>query len=114
METYLASRHVVVSSPYSGHQLAEDSLTDLGISRKIIIRAPYYNTLPQLSEQSGLVVLLPSRIAKIFASQSAVVALPTPKELPEFDVKMHWHARHEANPAMKWLLHRVAAIGASL
>jgi hypothetical protein len=42
------------------------------------------------------------------------VALPAPMELPEFDIKMHWHARHDANPAMKWLLDPVAAIATKL
>jgi DNA-binding transcriptional LysR family regulator len=114
MENFLASRHVAVSSPYSGHQLAEDALADLGISRKIIIQTPYYTALPQLISQSDLVVLLPSRIANIFSTQSAVVAIPAPMELPDFEVKMHWHARHEANPAIKWLVDRVAAVSTRL
>lgn len=102
MENFLASRHVAVSSPYSGHQLSEDALVDLSISRRIIIQTPYYTALPQLIAYSDLVVLLPSRIANIFSTQSAVVAVPAPMELPDFEVKMHWHARHEANPAIKW------------
>lgn len=114
METFLASRHVAVSSTYSGHQLAEDALADLGISRKIVVRTPYYTALPQLIANSDLVVLLPSRIAEIFSTQSAVVALPAPMKLPDFEVKMHWHSRHEANPALTWLLDHVASVGKTL
>jgi DNA-binding transcriptional LysR family regulator len=114
MQAFLASRHVAVSSQYSGHQLAEDALTDLGISRQIVIRTPYYTALPQLIARSDLVVLLPSRIAAIFSTQSAVVAVPAPMDLPDFEVKMHWHSRHEASPALKWLLERVSTIGMHL
>src|SRR5574338_366704 len=114
MEKFLASRHVAVSSTYSGHRLAEDALQDLGISRRIVVRTPYYTALPQLIANSDLVVLLPSRIARIFASQTEVVALPAPMELTEFDVKMSWHPRHEANPALHWLLERIESIGRSL
>mgnify|MGYP000863081006 FL=1 len=114
MDTFLASRHVAVSSTYSGHRLAEDALQDLGISRRIVVRTPYYTALPLLISNSDLVVLLPSRIARIFASQTEVVALPAPMELPEFDVRMHWHPRHETNPALNWLLERIAAVGRTL
>ena len=114
MDTFLASRHVAVSSTYSGHRLAEDALQDLGISRRIVVRTPYYTALPLLISNSDLVVLLPSRIARIFASQTDVVALPAPMELPEFDVRMHWHPRHETNPALNWLLERIASVGRSL
>ncbi len=114
MDTFLASRHVAVSSTYSGHRLAEDALQDLGISRRIVVRTPYYTALPLLISNSDLIVLLPSRIARIFASQTEVVALPAPMELPEFDVRMHWHPRHETNPALNWLLERIAAVGRTL
>ena len=110
METFLASRHVAVSSTYSGHRLAEDALQDLGISRRIVVRTLYYTALSLLISNSDLVVLLPSRIARIFASQTDVVAMPPPVELPEFDVRMHWHPRHETNPALMWLLERLESV----
>lgn len=114
MDRFLASRHVAVSSTYSGHRLAEDALLDQGISRQIVVRTPYYTALPLLLAHSDLIVLLPSRIARLFATQTAVVALPAPMDLPEIDVRMHWHARHEASPALGWLLDRLAAIGKTL
>lgn len=110
LDAFRASRHVVVSSAFSGHHLAEDTLTDLGISRRTVIRTPYFAALPQLIAQSDLVVMLPSRIAGIFAMQSGVVALPAPMPLADFEVKMYWHSRHESNPSIAWLLERLIAI----
>jgi DNA-binding transcriptional LysR family regulator len=110
MEKFLASRHVAVSSTYSGHRLAEDALQDLGISRRIVVRTPYYTALPLLIANSDLIVLLPSRIASIFATQTDVVVMRAPMELPEFDVRMHWHPRHETNPALMWLLDRLESV----
>lgn len=109
LDAFRRSRHVVVSSTFSGHQLAEDALTDMGISRQVVIGTPYFTALPQLIAQSDLVVILPSRIAATFATQSDVVAHPAPMALPDFDVKMHWHPRHESNPAVAWLLDRIVA-----
>lgn len=110
LDVFRASRHVVVSSTFSGHQLAEDALADLGISRQVVIRTPYFTALPQLIAQSDLVVMLPSRIAATFATQSDVIAQPAPMALPDFEVKMHWHPRHESSPSVAWLLERLEAI----
>jgi len=110
LETFRDARHIVVSSSYSGHQLAEDALADQGIARRIALRTPYYSSLPLLVAQSDLVALLPSRVATTFAAQCAVVPLPVPAQLPDFEVKLHWHPRHESNPALNWLFGRIEAI----
>lgn len=109
-DAFCASRHVVVSSSFSGHQLAEDALADLGIARPVVIRTPFFTALPQLIAPGDLVVLLPSRAAAVFATQSDVIAMPAPVALPAFDVRMHWHPRHESRPAVAWLLARLEAI----
>lgn len=110
LDEFCARPHVAVTSTFSGHQLAEDALADLGISRQIAVRTPYFAALPQLIAQSELVVMLPSRAAAAFARQSDVVVLPAPVALPEFEVKMHWHHRHESNPALAWFLERTEKI----
>lgn len=110
LDAFRRSRHVAVSSPSSGHRLAEDALADMGISRQIVIRTPYFTALPQLMAQSDLIVLLPSRAARIFATQGDMVVQPAPMELPEFEVKMYWHQRHETNPSVAWLLERLEAL----
>lgn len=109
-ELFLGSRHVAVSSSFSGHQLAEDALADLGISRTVAVRTPYYTALPQLLAGSDLIVMLPERVAAVFSKQSDLVSFPVPFELPEFDVKLHWHPRHETNPALAWLIEKTGAV----
>lgn len=110
LETFRHARHAVVSSTYSGHQLAEDALSDLGIVRPVAIRTPYFTALPQLIADSELVVILPSVVARTFCTQSDVVARPVPVALPSFDVKLHWHPRHESTPAIRWMIDRVQRI----
>lgn len=114
LKNFLASRHIAVSSTYSGHRLIEDALLNLGISRRIVIRTPYYTALPKLISGSDLVVLLPSRIAKIYSSEHSVVAMPAPMDLPEFDVRAHWHPRHDANLEIQWLREQVCSVGMSI
>lgn len=107
VDHFLASRHVAVSSTFSGHRLAEDVLAELGVVRQIAIDLPYFTALPQLIAQGELVVILPSRVAATFCAQGEVVMLEAPFKLPEFEVRLYWHPRHEANPALQWLLAQI-------
>jgi len=100
---FAAARHIMVASPSSGHGLVDGILAQLGISRNVVARVPQFTVLPQLLAQSDLVVVLPSRVAQLYAAQGGLRALPLPVEIPEFDVRMHWHARQDGVPSSRWL-----------
>ena len=57
LAAFSAARHVMVSSPRSGHFLIEDMLAERGINRNIVARVPQFTVLPQLLSQSDLLVL---------------------------------------------------------
>jgi DNA-binding transcriptional LysR family regulator len=48
-------------------------------------------------------VVLPSRVAELFVSQRRLRMAELPVPIPDFEVRMHWHARQENAPAHKWL-----------
>lgn len=104
LAAFSAARHVMVSSPRSGHFLIEDMLAERGINRNIVARVPQFTVLPQLLSQSDLLVLLPSRVADLYVRQGGLKALPLPVPLPDFQVQAHWHARHEYSAAHRWLV----------
>ena len=107
LEEFLSARHVMVSSPRSGHFLIEEALAERGIHRNIVARVPQFTVLPQLLSQSDLLVLLPSRVANLYVLQGGLKALPLPVPLPDFQVQAHWHARHEYSAAHRWLVDEI-------
>lgn len=107
LAAFSAARHVMVSSPRSGHFLIEDMLAERGINRNIVARVPQFTVLPQLLSQSDLLVLLPSRVADLYVRQGGLKALPLPLALPDFQVQAHWHARHEYSAAHRWLVDEI-------
>lgn len=107
LKAFAAARHVMVSAPRSGHFLVEDALAQRGVNRNIVARVPQFTVLPQLLSRSDLLVLLPSRVAKLYVSQGGLKALDLPVELPDFQVQAHWHARHEYGAAHRWLIDEV-------
>ncbi|WP_036595587.1 LysR family transcriptional regulator [Ottowia thiooxydans] len=104
---FMRARHVMVSSPNSGHALIEGALAQRGIRRNIVALVPQFSVLPSLVEGSDLMVILPERVAGLFASQRKLKKVEIPVALPDFEVRVHWHARAESSPAHRWLREEV-------
>lgn len=100
---FAAARHIMVASPSSGHGLVDGILAQQGISRNVVARVPQFTVLPQLLADSDLVVILPSRVAELYAAQGGLRALPLPVAIAKFDVRLHWHARQDAVSSHRWL-----------
>lgn len=103
LEKFLAARHVLVSTPFSGHRLVEDMLRQQGVSRKISVRIPHFTILPQLLATSDLLVTMPSRVARLFESSAPLRSLDLPIDIPPFEVRVFWHEHQDDNAGHRWL-----------
>lgn len=103
LETFSHARHVMVTSPSSGHALIDGVLAERGVQRNVVALVPQFSVLPSLVEDSDLVVILPKRVAQLFESQRRVKTVDLPVAIPEFDVRLHWHLRQDGSPAHTWL-----------
>lgn len=103
VQSFMASRHLMVSSKSLGHRLIDQVLAQRGLHRTIAARVPQFTVVPPLISQSDLLVILPSRVAELYAAQGPLKALDVPVAIPGFDVCLYWHARHAADPAHDWL-----------
>jgi len=103
VEEFARARHVQVTSPSSGHALVDGVLTSQGIVRNVVSSVPQFSVLPFLVPHTDLLVILPSRVARLFVSQGGLKALDIPVSIPGFEVRAHWHVRQHDNPAHRWL-----------
>ena len=103
ISNFTKARHILVSSPFSGHYLIEESLKKKGVSRKVALQIEHFTILPRLLADSDLLVTLPSRVAKLFESYAPLTTFPLPIKIPEFDVGLLWHHHQENDPGHAWL-----------
>lgn len=103
LEDFVQARHVMVTSPVSGHALIESALSQRGVRRNVVALVPQFSVLPSLVEGSDLFVALPERVANLFAKQRKLQVVEIPVELPGFEVRLHWHVRSEGSAAHQWL-----------
>jgi|ERR1700722_603321 DNA-binding transcriptional LysR family regulator len=98
-----ATDHIVVSSPFTGHHSVERSLLEHGIRRKPGLKIANYTSVPNVVVETDLLVLIPSRVARVFEKTHGLRSLPPPVRIAPFDVRVHWSARHETNEGHRWM-----------
>ena len=109
LDQFATTRHLMVDSPSSGHALVERLLASHGVARRIVARIPQFTVLPQLLAHSDLLVILPMRVARLFAGDGRLKHVELPIPIPTFEVRMHWHPRHDAIAAHRWVRDEVFA-----
>jgi DNA-binding transcriptional LysR family regulator len=103
LDSFIAAKHILVSSPFSRHRLVEDILRQRGVSRKVTLQIPHFSIIPQLVANSDLLVTLPSTVGRPFETAGYLRALEIPIEIPQFEVRMFWHEHQEEKAAQRWL-----------
>lgn len=99
-EVFEQSHHVMIMLP---DDPVEESLADLNLPRKTMLRISNYFALPEVIGTSDLLATVPSRIGRHLGERASLEIHPVPFPDPVFDVHMYWHMRHDDDPAHTWL-----------
>jgi len=99
---FLAASHALVSYK-GGHRVIEEALERAGLARKITLRVPHFTVVPMVLERSDLILILPTKVARVYERQGRFKFLPPPVPIPPADVAAHWHERFERDPGNRWL-----------
>jgi len=103
LETYLAEGHVVVTPSGTGHSLINRVLAQRALERKVVLEVPNYLGVANIIAHTDLLATVPLRLAELIADENAVRLFSLPFEIPEYQVKQHWHERSHHDPAHRWL-----------
>ncbi len=106
---YLAMPHVLVSQRGETRGYVDRLLEEAGATRTVRTVLPHFLAAGAVVADSGGVVTLPERVARITARRLGleVHALPFPNV--EWPLVMAWHARFEEHGETGWLRERVLA-----
>jgi DNA-binding transcriptional LysR family regulator len=106
-------RYLEISS--SGEDIAflDHWLAARGLSRRVIVCAPYLAARTILAE-SDMVAVFSRRVAQAFARSSSLELRELGFESPRVRTVMLWHRRLDGLPAHRWLRERVVAASGAL
>jgi len=76
---------------------------DVDLKRNVVASLSSFLSVARIVAHTELIVIVPSILGKVLATQEPVKLLEPPFELPAYAVKQHWHERFHADAGNAWL-----------
>jgi DNA-binding transcriptional LysR family regulator len=102
-ETFARAPHVAIRTEGRSHEVIDMKMSELGISRRLVVTIPNFLGLLSIIPQTELMAVIPNDLARIFQRQEAIEVHPLPFESPRVAVTQVWHRRYDKDEANKWL-----------
>ncbi|HEY6304046.1 MAG TPA: LysR family transcriptional regulator [Terriglobales bacterium] len=115
LDTYLAQRHVQVSSRRHGPSLIDIELSRRGLSRQVFLRSQHNLTACMVVSQTDMLLTLPERHAQLLNAGLVSTGLmnrvyPFPLPAPRLEAHLYWHESVENDPANRWLREEIEKV----
>jgi DNA-binding transcriptional LysR family regulator len=112
---YAGLEHLVVTRTDTVSSPVDKQLEKMGLTRRVVLRIPYFAAALTIVAQSRLVMTAPERIARRTARQIGLEVMQLPFEVPKFALHLVWHERFARDPLNVWFraqLDHMTAAGA--
>ena len=103
LDTYLAQRHIQVSSRRQGPSLIDIELSRRGLRRQVFLRSQHNLTAWMVVGETDMLLTLPERHAQLLNTGLVHQAYPFPLQAPRLEAHLYWHESVENDPANRWL-----------
>lgn len=98
-----AEDHAVVISSGSAPSIVEHEIGRRGIKRRVALKIPSFLGAAFVVEHTDLLVTIPRRLAELLQGRGSFRIFPVPFDLPDYEVKQHWHERYHHDDGNRWL-----------
>lgn len=88
--------------------LIGEALASIGKTRRIGLTVPHLATVPALAARTGMLGIVPMRLAMEHASSLRLKIHPIPLRLPRSSVALLWHESKQHDPAHAWMRRIIA------
>ncbi len=114
LDRFCDAQHLSVSLSGRAHGPLDAALAALGRRRRVALTVNQFFTAGQVVADSDLLTVLPTTFMRATGHPERLLTRPLPAEvaLGRVQVEMLWHARHDAQPAHRWLREQVMAAAA--
>ncbi|HEX9101358.1 MAG TPA: LysR substrate-binding domain-containing protein, partial [Polyangia bacterium] len=114
LERFAAASHALISPRGQPGGMVDDALERHGLRRRIAFATPSFVVAPQVVATTDLVMILPARLAAASARALHLATFEPPLEVPDFQIAMFWHDRHDSDPAHAFIRREIARVAAAL
>lgn len=110
MDTYLAQRHIQVSSRRHGPSLIDIELSRRGLRRRVFLRSQHNLTACMVVSKTDMLLTLPERHAQLLNTVLVNQVYPFPLQAPRLEAHLYWHESVENDPANRWLREEIEKV----
>jgi DNA-binding transcriptional LysR family regulator len=110
LDTYVAQRHVQVSSRRYGPSLIDIELGRRGLRREVVLRSQHNLTACLVVSRTDMLLTLPERQAQLLNTILVNQVFPLPLDAPRLEAHLYWHESVENDPANRWLREEIEKV----
>ncbi|XYJ08224.1 LysR family transcriptional regulator [Telluria sp. B2] len=103
MDDFLRIGHAVISAEGRSQEIFEQLLKRHRIERRIVLETPHFMSIPFIIASTDLLVTVPYAVGESFAKIASIRLIEPPLEIPNFDLKQHWHRKYHKDAANMWI-----------
>lgn len=100
---------LLVSQAGDGTGVADESLAQLGLKRRVAVTVAHFLLAPRLLANSDLVLVIGRRVAEAARDELNLRVTALPFAMPAFTARMFWHASTSNYAPLVWLRNLIAA-----
>jgi DNA-binding transcriptional LysR family regulator len=108
-EEFLAAPHLSMTT--AGVNIEMRMARALGkdmAQRRVVLQVQHYSVMPLVLAESGLLALVPQRVADIFEPMLGLRRVVAPYEIEPVHVSQFWHRRSQHDAGHRWLRQHIA------
>ena len=109
LQDYLDYPHLLTSFNGDLSGVLDDVLEEAGMKRRVVLSTAQFLVMPFYLQAAPYLATMPTNVARFFAAQYGLVCCDLPIETAAFEVGLIWHSRAEGDPALRWLIDRLAS-----
>jgi len=103
MQQYLDAEHATIAPGGGTDGIVEQTLSAMGITRKIALTVPHFLAVPIIVARTNLVVTVPERLGRILTQGGEIRLLPLPFPMHSIEIRQYWHRRYDNDAGNRWL-----------
>ncbi|HKP26216.1 MAG TPA: LysR family transcriptional regulator [Dongiaceae bacterium] len=88
----------------------DGALAGIGRRRRVVLALPHFHGIALSVAASGLIAAVPQQVADILPDTLGLAIYQVPIAMPEPDVRMYWHSRHDDDPGHRWIRAEIRAV----
>ncbi|WP_432226467.1 LysR family transcriptional regulator [Enterobacter wuhouensis] len=100
LEQFCKQEHILVSAEGSFTAVTDDALAKLNLTRRVGMSVNSFQVIPDILRLTDMIAVVPRRMLQ---SNTDLVILPLPLNVPGFTKSMAWHERTHRDPGHQWI-----------